>query len=78
MVETLEMTPLERAAAVLEREVGSHCANCETPIPYEPRDLARAVLQAIREPSGDLLECIHGRSTVTDWKAMIDAALEEG
>lgn len=79
------MTPLERAARALYQRLGTEIADPEN-LGEDERwpefvDDARAVLQAIREPSdamldaagkADPLECRSG-----EWRAMIDAAMEE-
>ena len=82
-------SPLERAAQAVRAEMavqqpdGSYVI--ETP-PYDEaffQDIARAVLQAIREPSDAMCEAAEypndyqGFERVT-WRAMIDSALEEG
>lgn len=70
------MTPLERAA----RAVGDTVSACPSTENYIA--VARAVLQAIREPSVDMnyKGCLNHppANTAGIWRAMIDAALEEG
>lgn len=92
------MTPLERAARALctldgkEPDVGEpfdvEAQPFGGPASSEPswlsyRDAARAVLQAIREPSDAMLDAgdiwtNEQCSPDAIWQAMIDAALEEG
>lgn len=78
----MEKTLLERAARAAEFADEKFVAD----FPGEPSvaradprwafATARAVLEAIREPSGALLDDIHGCSTVHDWRRMIDVILE--
>ena len=86
------MTPLERAAIVLwqaDREPTSLTPSMSIPDSDDWRDYipkARAVLQAIREPSDQYVtDVVNGAEDVIAWgdykefwQAMIDAALEEG
>jgi len=73
------MTPLERAAAAIEAALGPDDTICST-----PKDVVRAVLTAIREPSEDMIS-VGGDDFDTAvpneveglWQAMIDAALAE-
>lgn len=67
------MTPLERAARALS----------DGPNPSEwCWEKARAVVEALREPSDDMLEAADeagpDRAGSTYWRAMIDALLVEG
>lgn len=76
---------IKRAARAVEQLIGSHCENCETPIPSDPHEIARAVLQAIREPSEAMKIAGHGEEAPSRqvskvpniWQAMIDAALAD-
>ncbi len=67
------MTPLERAARAAAREMV---------IPDEgrmkPERVARAVIEAIREPSEAMLLAGAVSSASVAWEDMIDALLEEG
>ena len=47
---------LERAAAAVELHIESHCPSCQVQLPGDPVDIARAVLQAIREPDEAMVE----------------------
>lgn len=110
MAETLEITPLERAARALREATKQvfYVRDPENPtvppaeyhalgwVAWEDNsdidrqvyiDQARAVLQAIREPSEDMVS--HGREAWAQyatadatsraiWARMINAALEEG
>lgn len=90
------MTPLERAILVLAQHEDAHS---DEPLPSLTLDIedirrfsadyarysatARAVLQAIREPSDAMkragMDACGGDGSVLDgYEAMIDAALEEG
>lgn len=78
MAETMEMSPLERAARavldtifVVEEDSGPTIDN--------PEEVVRAVLQAIREPSEGMLEGfgIHKSRMRQNWQDMVDAALAE-
>jgi len=78
------MTPLERAAAAVERLVGTHCERCEAQLAGDPAEIARAVLTAIREPSDAMKKANFDRWERGDdpdiserWAVMIDAALAE-
>jgi hypothetical protein len=93
------MTPLERAARAVREEAGAYAHPSggfmtEGGIVDEQhfRDIVRAVLQAIREPSEGMERAGYGNSKgdpdnagvidnpapIMAWQAMIDAALEEG
>ena len=84
------MTPLERAASALQTAWDGGEAEGLPPIAFsetEARYLARAVLQAIREPSEGMLEAgkedsgidgyVNDFWPIVPWQAMIDAALSE-
>jgi len=94
------MTPIERACvAIIEalRAQGNLCDDCGEPEyaqvegSFEVEPVARAVLQAIREPSGGMksstwiklgdysisTEDQRALAAADVWRAMIDAALEE-
>ncbi|WP_088471892.1 hypothetical protein [Sphingopyxis witflariensis] len=78
------MTPLERAARALCRLDG-HPENAtmdRKPLWADYLPEARAVLQAIREPSVSMLSAAdrHDKrdASADAWRAMIDAALAEG
>lgn len=78
-----EMTPLERAARALHAELG-----LDWPYVYDDaamKEVVRAVLTAIREPSEEWMneamksdQIIAWRDYREFWQAMIDAALAEG
>ena len=76
------MTPLERAAlAIYQVDYPGQTLPGLTDDGSWHMEVARAVLAAIREPSEGMCEA--GRTAVRDdgvpgWRAMIDAALEEG
>jgi uncharacterized Fe-S center protein len=82
-METIELSPFERAVRAIE----------QTPVMSDTYAmagedavaLARAVLQAVRDPSEAMLEAGEQKdlaatdraSALTHWQAMIDAALAE-
>lgn len=79
------MTPLERAGRAAHILLLNHGFDLTQ---IEAEQVARAVLQAIREPSGGMCRaawvkrmkytgCGIGESTGEIWRTMIDAALEE-
>ncbi|MBN9504970.1 MAG: hypothetical protein J0I69_02995 [Altererythrobacter sp.] len=79
------MTPLERAArALCSLDGNPENATMEgKPLWQDYLPEARAVLEAIREPSDAMLEVDARRPDGSfypedHWRAMIDAALEEG
>ncbi|HMO74067.1 MAG TPA: hypothetical protein PKD48_01855 [Sphingopyxis sp.] len=89
------MTPLERAARAAIEETGAYAI---ATVEGEPaawmaeggvrseehfRDIARAVLEAVREPTHGMIiggEEVSNKKTACEdiWIAMIDAALKEG
>lgn len=88
MTDTNEMTPLERAAKAIDDLLG-----VDGQLDATPEEAARAVLEAIREPSEVMVAgaginapeeiVFYDRADVQAhlsraWQAMIDAALEEG
>jgi hypothetical protein len=83
MAETIEMTPLERAARDVANYTGQRLPPQGDIVTCE--GIVRAVLQAIREPSEGMVEagdaemqsrgCMGGSGHV--WEDMIDAALSE-
>lgn len=92
MAETMEMSPLERAARALhDVEPMSSDAEMNEVFFLGLRDVrvrqVRAVLQAIREPSEGMIEAgeavamrpfvAAGQFTPETWQAMIDRALSE-
>src|SRR5688572_5024787 len=78
------MTPLERAARAVYKlgDNGPYGPEDEDEQWHQHVDVARAVLQAIREPSEAMEEagdsCLGLATSPVIWQAMIDAALEEG
>lgn len=77
-VRGFDQTPIEKAIAAIEASLGSSDELCAA-----PRDLAIAVLQAIREPSVAMIEDAYksydanGGSLRDVFMDMIDVALEE-
>lgn len=79
------MTPLERAARAIYKlgDNGPYTLAEEDEQWHHHVDTARAVLEAIREPSEgmvDAAQVAHGPEATyrTAWRGMIDAALAEG
>lgn len=74
--------PIERAAGALCKLDGhpSGATMRGWPLWHDYREEARAVLQAIGEPSETMLDAAHGNEHAdweAGWRAMIDAALED-
>jgi hypothetical protein len=76
------MTPLERAVDAVENMLGVNDELCAT-----PEEVARAVIEAIREPSSEMTHAAQGESHVAGdcevdyhgiWASMIDQLLAEG
>lgn len=80
MAETMEMSPLERAARALDKAIPRSEGGTFYVAPGWSKDMiVRAVLQAIREPSEGMLEGfgIHKSRMRQNWQDMVDAALAE-
>jgi hypothetical protein len=85
----MTMTPMQRAEEAVAVAIEAHCPSCGVQLPGDPKDIARAVLQAIREPSGQMIMTgiaerheqpvpeAWSLATENIWRAMIDAALSE-